>query len=87
MQKGQVTIYVIIGLVIIIVIGLIYWSTNKQKIDKIQNQDNLQILNNHANMIKNYIEQCLSYSVVNGIYLIGAQGGFIDPEFNEFYGD
>ncbi|MBT3463783.1 hypothetical protein HOC29_03970 [archaeon] len=87
MQKGQVTIYVIIGLIIVIVIGIFYWSSNRQKTTELQNQDNIQTLNNHANMIKNYIEQCLSYSTINGIYLIGAQGGFIDSEYNEFYGD
>ncbi len=87
MRKGQLSIFVIVGLIIIIVSGVLYWNYNKNKISELKNEDSSIILDNHASAIKNYIEQCLYDVTKKGVYLIGLQGGYIDPEYNDLYGD
>jgi hypothetical protein len=87
LKKAQVSIFVIIGIVLVVALGffLVAYSTKKIK-DLNSDRDNL-ILERQGEQIKSYIEQCLYDVSVKGIYLIGLQGGYIDPEYNKYYGD
>ncbi len=86
MKKGQISIFIIIGLLIIIILGIIVWSSNKQKVNEVQSNNNIELLQYKAEVITNYVEQCINEISVKGIYLVGLQGGYLDPEPNPKYG-
>ena len=84
MKKSQITIFLIIGIVILIILGLMLFFNSKNKHLLYNSNNNLD---RQAEQIQKYLEQCLYDEAVKGIYFIGLQGGNIDPEYNESYGD
>jgi hypothetical protein len=86
MRKAQITLFIIIGILIIIVGGIAFWllAGQAQKNPDILGTIQLQT---QADIVKNYVEKCLFDVSVRGIYLITSQGGYIDPEYNAYYGD
>ena len=87
-RKSQITLFLLIGLVLIIVIGIVYYNSSQTNYSKLTSQDSVYNLNKESEKIKSYIEKCLLDVASRGIFTkIGPQGGYIDPEYNEFYGD
>jgi len=86
MRKAQITIFILLAVLIIFVAGIFLWSLRNQRLDLSPISKSIQ-LQNQADIVKSYIEQCLFDVSVKGIYLLGSQGGYIDPEYNAFYGD
>jgi len=76
-NKGQITLFVILGLVLIIIIGLaIYFfslSNSKQfKPSDINVPEQFE-------PVQSYVTQCVSQIATDGIIKIGLHGGYIDP--------
>lgn len=72
MGKGQVSFFVIIGLVILIISGFIYIKFNQDKIDAIRNQMNPD--DPKTKPVKKHIEQCLLETGVAAMKKLGDQG-------------
>ena len=70
-KKGQVTIFIIIGIVILIVFGLIFGLRS------ILSKGNEEIILENNPTIKAYVEQCLDEVSKDAIYLLGERGGYI----------
>ena len=85
MAKAQSTLLIILGLVILVSLGifLVYLNASKQK--TIISQDNPLSLEQQANQIQSYVEECMSQISVPEIYIIGQKGGYFDnaPYFGE----
>ncbi|NQV09310.1 hypothetical protein HQ529_05660 [Candidatus Woesearchaeota archaeon] len=80
MKRGQITAFVIIGIVILGAFGFTFYISRyvsnaefEKKIDKIVSD----IRQNTP--INFYVTECLDNSLREGLYLIGRQGGFILP--------
>lgn len=86
MRTGQLSIFIILGLLIISGIGIFLFLSSQQKAGEYKITENLE-LSSKADMVKYYVEQCILHEAVDGIYLLGSQGGYIDPEYNEYLGD
>ncbi|MFH1073174.1 MAG: hypothetical protein V1743_07140 [Nanoarchaeota archaeon] len=75
-KAGQVTVYVILGLVLVILIGLaLFLKTYLENLDKppISVQKELQPLNE-------YVEGCIYLTAKEGVLQMGIQGGYINPQ-------
>ena len=82
-QKAQTTIFAIIGIIIVIILGSYFMITrlNTTSHFEAEHDDTLHLA---GEQVKLYIEQCLYQSAVDGLFnKIAPQGGYIDPEYNE----
>jgi hypothetical protein len=84
-KKGQITIFFVIGIVILVIFTFIL---NIQK-DQVENFNYGGVTQNNedSKMIKNYVESCLKYVSEEGLWKLGMQGGYINPEGDSFYGE
>src|SRR3989338_5292014 len=77
-KRCQITLFIIIGIVILIIVGLlVYLATyiTKKGIEKeITKSEKIPLA---AQPIKTYIETCLDKTAKDAIILIGKQGGYI----------
>ena len=73
-KRGQVTIFILLGLLIIAIIGLVYFLR----------QPNINITNiitTRTVSLKDNVNDCLKKTSNEGLTLIGKQGGDISPNF------
>jgi len=75
MKKAQVTMFVILGIIILFIVGVFIFITSQQK--EPEQQDNLPLA---LQPVKNMIEQCLYQKGKEAFILLGQHGGYIDPE-------
>jgi len=72
MKRGQTTIYVVLGLVLIMVIGgLVYFLSNQNQTQPISS------LRQQSEDVKNLIKTCFEENLLQALYLVGVQGGYI----------
>lgn len=85
-KRGQVTLFVIVGLVLLIVALLLIFLNSK----KIENQPNLvdkysETISNDMSPLKNDVEFCLAKTGKDAFKKLGLHGGFIDvPPFVQY---
>ena len=81
MKKSQITIFIITGLIIVTITGFLFLNQYKNKSVKIIDEDSLLSLENRADQITSYVEQCLYEITVLALFnRLGLQGGYIDPD-------
>ena len=73
-KKGQVTIYIIIGIILVLVIGALFLF--RPNITKVEEAIEVPL---ELIPVKDYVDDCLRQVVTTGIYLLGTQGGYIFP--------
>lgn len=68
-KRGQVTLFIIIGLVILIGIGggYYYYATVLPRVTPVQGE---------ASIVQNYVSTCLEDIATQGVLLLGQQGGY-----------
>ena len=71
-KKGQVTVFVILGIVIIGVIGLLYYAISK-------NYVKVPFVSSGTVSVQDHVEECITEKGNEAIVLIGQQGGDITP--------
>ncbi len=77
MKKGQVTIYIILGIVILAVIGAIFAFRSQLLSSTFNRQEqNLNLLPIEIRPVKENINSCVYETAKEGIILIGQQGGY-----------
>ena len=76
-KKGQVVIFMIIGLIILISIILLFnlGKNENQEITKIQSSTLSR------GPVQNYVESCIDDVSVDGIFYISLQGGYYEPPY------
>ena len=81
MKKGQITVFVIIGVVIVILIGAFLYNVNKRNKVQFEREIGDVSLELYAEQIQEYVEQCLYDELRNLLFhRLSLQGGYIDPE-------
>src|SRR3989344_2987500 len=86
-KRGQVTIFIILGLLIIVIIGFIYFQRGKIISDDDQTQTDERFVTSQIEPIRKLVSDCVTTEAIKGIRKIGKQGGYYDPIKFEPVGD
>ncbi len=81
-SKGQVSIFIIIGIVILFVFaGILYVTKNNTTSDlEAEAEPLVSQVPQELTPLKIFVDQCLSGVTIQGLRLLGEQGGYIYPE-------
>ena len=79
-KKGQVTTFIIVGIMLLILIALAIFLRGRLTEQAFEKAAQAPPLPSDIAPINNYVELCLQRSITPGVFLLGAQGGFITPE-------
>jgi hypothetical protein len=74
-MKGQVTVFIIIGIAIVIAFSLVLSSQHSEQADMIKGGSDVNL--KAISPVKIYVEQTMQDLALEGIFLIGKQGGRI----------
>ncbi len=84
-KKGQITLFILLGIAIIIAVGTTIVVKQKSSVDTVPSRIAKTSL--ESDKIKNYVNNCLQQVSEKGIRLIALQGGYInargDNKYNE----
>ncbi|HYD02775.1 MAG TPA: hypothetical protein VEC16_00595 [Alphaproteobacteria bacterium] len=83
-KRGQVTLFVILGLVIVIAISLAIYFTNNSR-GSAFTKPNIDVDEKYA-PVQDYVQQCMNQLLLDGITKLGQHGGYIDPRDLELTG-
>ena len=84
-KKSQLTIFLIIGMVVLVLLGFLFYGLASYNSEKIETETEVIRQSANANVRYNaYIKSCIEQAAKEGIALIGQQGGFV---FNKNYPD
>ena len=77
-KRGQVTVYVIVGIVIVVSIFLIFYFLG----DRIQKQTETEVVFDESSLepLQDYVGDCITQITDEALDKIGKQGGDISPE-------
>ena len=78
-KRGQVTVFIILGILIVVVLGVIFYLYNLRVIPPIEPQQEFDF--SRTETIKNYVEGCINTAGNEALNLVGKQGGEISPGF------
>ncbi len=86
-RKGQVTIFIIIGIVILFAFAGILYVTKTSTSDLVRDQGDVLIATvpQEFQSIQTYTENCISQIATQGLIILGQQGGYIYPEVEGAY--
>lgn len=78
-KRGQITIFIILGIFIIGILGIIFYLYNSKTTDDTNISPEFDF--SRTETIKKYIEGCIEKAGNDAINLVGKQGGEINPGF------
>lgn len=81
-KKAQITLFIIIGIVILIItVGIVYMSGYKFEKDlQTVEQPMLEDIPKEANPVRFFVTQCLERTAENAFTVLGSQGGYIETQ-------
>lgn len=80
-KKAQVSLFIILGIALVITVFIIAFYTSKEKDEQIGEVD---IDSPQANVIKNLVDSCVMPAIYEGIEIMSLQGGYIFlPEYQK----
>jgi hypothetical protein len=82
MKKSQVTIYIIIGIIVLIVFLSMFWLAKQYGIMKGEG-----ITGRDLNLVETYVKDCITFVGQYDLYLLGLQGGYTTFPSNNFFSD
>lgn len=86
-KRGQVSLFIILGIVIVAIIGFIYfYQSSKLNISGNQ-ENNQQLVNSQLEPIKNKIIGCIEKTSLSAVTTLGKQGGLFYPDKYETFGN
>ena len=83
LKKSQITLFLLIGMVVIVVFGFLFYTSNivaKTKMEKRAEKITADLFETIA--LKYYVTTCLEDSLKKGLMLLGEQGGFLYKDQN-----
>ncbi|MFH1683199.1 MAG: hypothetical protein ABIA37_05385, partial [Candidatus Woesearchaeota archaeon] len=84
-KRGQLTIFIIIGILLLVVTAGIYFASSVMLKEQISAE--AEQVDVDTAPIKMFVEQCLNEAIDQGIYLVLSQGGyytFVDADSFQF---
>jgi len=87
-KRGQIAIFVILGISVIILVGFIGYTQSNLTQKKVSSEiKETSKTPTEIAPIKKYAESCLKDVSDRALWLVGEYGGYIDPEGNDTYGE
>ncbi|MBS3149869.1 hypothetical protein J4455_04230 [Candidatus Woesearchaeota archaeon] len=87
LKRGQVTIFIILGLIIVIIIGFVYFQRTN-KVDTTEDtESNERFVTSQIEPVKKLVVDCVDKESLKGLRLIGKQGGYYKPIKYKLVGD
>jgi hypothetical protein len=83
-KKGQVTIFVIIGILLLASVGFFLYTYNTSTEKQLENLSDVKEVTTEIAPIKSYVEQCMSSISEEAIRRLGQHGGYMFPTSNLF---
>ena len=79
-KKGQVTLFVILGLILVIVAGLFFYNKS-ELVDEFQEKqlENVKEVDSKLKPVQTYVEQCMHQVTADGLRKIAENGGYLEP--------
>ena len=78
-KKGQLTLYIIIGIIVLLIIGFTIYILTQEKGKDIEPEiPKIQAVSSELKPISDFITECVKKTGINGLNLLGSQGGYID---------
>ena len=85
-KRGQIAIFVILGISVIILVGFIGYIQSNMAQNKVSAEiKNTAKTPTETSHIKNFAESCLTEVSDRGLWIIGEYGGYINPKGNATY--
>ena len=81
MKRGQITIFIVIGLIILLIIGLIIYLSRGQIERKLAARTSIAKVPQEVQPIYDYAEQCIYDIGKDAIQKLGERGGYITQKF------
>lgn len=87
MKKAQITTFVVVGLVVVILAGMvIYFATSTTKRQGQKNVRITQQSTTRTQQVSNFITSCLEKTTKDGVILVGRKGGHaLDQSQKQYY--
>lgn len=85
-KRGQVTIFIILGIVVLAVIGFVLYGQGLLTGSTLSDEESQQLVSAQVEPMKEYIKTCVKRELVKGVHLISVQGGYLDPADYEVLG-
>ncbi len=79
-KKGQISIFLIVGLIVIIIGSVYLYIENVDKI-KINDEVDSALSVSIVNEVRNLVESCLKIKAVESLKMLGRQGGYIHSPY------
>lgn len=78
-KRGQVTVFVILGILIVVVLAIVFYLYGENL--KLSTKEEVKFDSSNVEVLKTYIQDCINKNGLEAINLIGKQGGEINPGF------
>ncbi|MBI2652782.1 hypothetical protein HYX00_04925 [Candidatus Woesearchaeota archaeon] len=79
-KRGQVTLFIILGVVLIVIFGLVYYLSGYKTTKTAKTQAQVAGNSDAKEIVKAYAENCIRNAAENALFdKIGLQGGYLDP--------
>ncbi|MEM4254011.1 MAG: hypothetical protein QXR48_01335 [Candidatus Woesearchaeota archaeon] len=80
-KKGQLTIFIIIGLVLLVAVGVFIYLTQQKAVRPLEAAEiKVAEVAVEVQPLQEFITQCLYVTARQGLEMIGERGGYIDPQ-------
>jgi len=71
-NKGQVSIFIIVGIILLVIIGLIFMMMSSDKQNIFEEDSGLE-----KNPVQTFVDSCIKQSIDEGLNIMRLQGGYI----------
>lgn len=78
-KRGQVALFIILGIIIVVVIGFIYFNRGLIIKTKTSTESNEKFVSARLEPIKTQVQNCVQKSALKGLVILGKQGGHFKP--------
>jgi len=76
-KRGQITIFIVVGILIILTVGFFIFRGETQKEELLVNYDLIKVP--YSSSVENYVQSCLNEVSEKGLLRTGHQGGYYNP--------
>jgi hypothetical protein len=73
-KRGQITLFIIIGLILLVSVGIVVYLTTERAVKPLEEE---VIVPEDVKPVYDYVQSCVNSLAMEGIGLLGLQGGFI----------
>ena len=83
-NKAQITLFVVIGIIVLFVIGLVLYLLLRTQKQQIPDEPILENIPTEFKPVRTYVEACIQQIAEQGIIEMASHGGYIDPQNRDY---